>query len=286
MNFANSSNGIVRAVAFGAVSYLALSLSITGREKAFAQSALPPVTVEAPAQQRVRSAAKRSQTSISRAQRNAAGPTPRRVEPVPYVVPPTGNVGALSKPYAGGQVASGGSLGLLGNRGVMNTPFNQTSYTSQLIANQQARTIRDVLANDPSVRVVQAAGGGADSLFIRGFYFDSGDFALNGLPGIAPYYSTGANFIERVEVLKGPSAVLNGMTIGGTGASTGGAVGGTVNLITKHAPDVDITRLTGTYSSKSQLGENIDVSRRYGEHKEWGVRLNSTYSNGNTSWNR
>ena len=75
----------------------------------------------------------------------------------------------------------GGSLGLLGNRGVMNTPFNQTSYTAELIANQQARTIRDVLANDPSVRVIQAAGGGADSLFIRGFYYDSGDFALNGL---------------------------------------------------------------------------------------------------------
>jgi iron complex outermembrane receptor protein len=276
----------MRAVALSTAGYIALSLNITGREKAFAQSALPPVTVEAPAQQRARPAAKRSQTSVSRAQPNAAGSTPRREEPVPYLVPATGNVGALSRPYAGGQVASGGGLGLLGNRGVMDTPFNQTSYTAELIANQQARTIRDVLANDPSVRVVQAAGGGADSLFIRGFYFDSGDFALNGLPGIAPYYSTGANFIERVEVLKGPSAVLNGMTIGGTGASSGGAVGGTVNLITKHAPDVDITRLTGTYSSRSQFGENIDVSRRYGEHKEWGIRLNSTYANGNTPWNR
>jgi iron complex outermembrane receptor protein len=228
----------------------------------------------------------RSQTSTSRVQRRVAAPAPRRVEPVPYVTPSTGTLGAPPAPYAGGQVATGGSLGLLGNRGVMDTPFNQTNYTAQLIQNQQARTIRDVLANDPSVRVMQAAGGGADSLFIRGFYFDSGDFALNGLPGIAPYYSTGANFVERVEVLKGPSAVLNGMTVGGTGATTGGAVGGTINLITKHAPDVDITQITGTYASKSQFGEYIDVSRRYGERKEWGVRLNSTYSNGNTPWNR
>jgi iron complex outermembrane receptor protein len=168
----------------------------------------------------------------------------------------------------------------------MDTPFNQTSYTAELMQNQQARTIRDVLINDPSVRVVQAAGGGADSLFIRGFYYDSGDYALNGLYGIAPYYSTGANFVERVEVLKGPSALLNGMTVGGTGASSGGAVGGSVNLVTKHAPDFDITQLTATYVSKSQFGEQIDVSRRYGEHKEWGVRLNSSYSNGNTPWNR
>lgn len=210
----------------------------------------------------------------------------QRAAPVPYVTPSTGTLGVLPAPYAGGQVASGGGLGLLGNRGVMDAPFNQTSYTAELIQNQQARTIRDVLINDPSVRVIQAAGGGADGLFIRGFYYDSGDYALNGLSGIAPYYSTGANFIERVEVLKGPSAVLNGMTVGGTGASSGGAVGGSVNLVTKHAADIDITQLTATYVSKSQFGQQIDVSRRYGEHKEWGVRLNSTYSNGNTPWNR
>ncbi|WP_235782660.1 TonB-dependent receptor [Bradyrhizobium murdochi] len=276
----------MRAVSLGAVSYLALSLDFAGGSSAFAQN-LPPVTVDAPSQQRARPApARRTQTSTSRVQRRVAAPAPRRVEPVPYATPSTGTIGALPAPYAGGQVATGGGLGLLGNRGVMDTPFNQTSYTAELIANQQARTIRDVLANDPSVRVVQAAGGGADTLFIRGFYLDSGDYLLNGLAGIAPYYSTGANFIERVEVLKGPSALLNGMTVGGQGVTSGGAVGGTVNLITKHAPDVDITRITGTYVSKSQFGEHIDVSRRYGEHKEWGVRLNSTYSNGNTPWNR
>ncbi|MFX6888152.1 hypothetical protein ABTH62_20235, partial [Acinetobacter baumannii] len=74
------------------------------------------------------------------------------------------------------------------------------------------------------------------------------------------------------------------MTIGGTGATAGGSVGGAVTLITKHAPDVDITRITGTYVSQSQFGEHIDVSRRYGDHKEWGVRFNSTYTNGNTPW--
>ncbi len=277
---------VVRAVSLSAVSYLALSLGLASGERAFAQSNLPPVTVDAPSQQRARPAPQRSQTSSSRTQRRAAAPAPRRVEPVPYVTPSTGTLGAPPAPYAGGQVATGGSLGLLGNRSVMDTPFNQTNYTAQLIANQQARTIRDVLANDPSVRVVQAAGGGADTLFIRGFYYDSGDFGLNGLYGIAPYYSIGANFIERVEVLKGPSAVLNGMTTGGTGVSSGGAVGGSINLITKHAPDVDITQFTSTYVSKSQFGGQMDVSRRYGEHKEWGVRLNSTYSNGNTPWNR
>ncbi|MFH1340999.1 MAG: TonB-dependent siderophore receptor [Pseudomonadota bacterium] len=286
MTYRIARRNVMRALSLGAVSYLALSLDLASGQRAFAQGNLPPVTIDAPTQQRARPTVRRSQTSARRVQRRVAAPAPRRVEPVPYLTPSTGTLGAPPAPYAGGQVATGGSLGLLGNRGVMDTPFNQTSYTAELIANQQARTIRDVLANDPSVRVIQAAGGGADGLFIRGFYYDSGDYSLNGLAGIAPYYSTGANFIERVEVLKGPSALLNGMTVGGTGVSSGGAVGGSINLITKHAPDVDITRLTSAYVSKSQFGGNIDVSRRYGEHKEWGVRLNSAYSNGNTPWDR
>jgi iron complex outermembrane receptor protein len=287
MTYEVAARNVVRIVSLGAVSYLALSLDVSsGVRKAFAQGNLPPVTVDAPTKPKARQTNQKPRTSASSAQRRVAAPAPRRTEPVPYLTPSTGTLGAPPAPYAGGQVASGGSLGLLGNRSVMDTPFNQTSYTAELIKNQQARTIRDVLINDPSVRVVQAAGGGADSAFIRGFYYDSGDFGLNGLYGIAPYYSTGANFVERVEVLKGPSAVLNGMTTGGTGVSSGGAVGGSINLITKHAPDIDITQLTATYASKSQFGENIDVSRRYGEHKEWGVRLNSTYSNGDTPWDR
>ncbi|XUM21767.1 TonB-dependent siderophore receptor [Bradyrhizobium oligotrophicum S58] len=274
-------------MSLGLVSSLALTLNVGGVQPAFAQTKLPDVTVDAP-KPKVRQTASRPQATATRTaqQRRVAPRNLPPTAPVAYVTPSTGTVGAPPSPYAGGQVASGGGLGLLGNRGVMNTPFNQTSFTSQLIQNQQARTIRDVLINDPSVRTTQAAGGGADGLFIRGFFYDSGDYALNGLAGIAPYYSTGANFIERVELLKGPSALLNGMTVGGTGAASGGAVGGSVNLITKHASDVDITQLTGTFVSKSQFGEQIDVSRRYGEHKEWGVRLNSSYANGNTPWNR
>lgn len=283
-----SAKTIVSIASLGAVSYFVVSVDSSGVIQAARaqQPSLPPVTIVAP-KPKVRQTAKRSQPrTASPVQRRVAAPAPHQAAPVPYVVPSTGTVGTVPPVYAGGQVAAGGSLGMLGNRSVMDTPFNQTSYTAELMENQQARTIRDVLANDPSVRAVQPAGGGADGLFIRGFFYDSGDYGLNGLYGIAPYYSTRTNFVERVEVLKGPSALLNGMTVGGTGVASGGAVGGAVNLITKHATDLDITRITGTYVSQSQFGANVDLGRRYGEHKEWGVRLNSTYSNGNTPWNR
>ena len=102
-------------------------------------------------------------------------------------------------------------------------------------------------------------------------------WALNGLYGIAPYYSTATNFLERVEVLKGPSALLNGMP-------PAGAIGGSINLITKQAPDFPITQLTTTYQSRSQIGTQVDVARRFGERKEFGVRFNGGYRNGHTDY--
>ena len=58
----------------------------------------------------------------------------------------------LAPVHAGGQVAAGGGLGLLGNVDLGNAPFSQTSYTSALIEDQQATTLGDVLDNMPSVR--------------------------------------------------------------------------------------------------------------------------------------
>ncbi|ANW03881.1 TonB-dependent receptor [Bradyrhizobium icense] len=278
MTYQVAARNVVRAVSLGAVSYLALSLDFAGGPNAFAQN-LPPVTVDAPSQQRARPAPRRSQTSTSRVQRRVAAPAPRRAEPVPYVTPSTGALGAPPPPYAGGQVATGSQLGFLGNRGVMNTPFNQVSYTAQLMQNQQARTVADVLFNDPSVRSKTPAGNGVDGLYIRGFYYDSGDYAMNGLYGMAPAYSTSANYLDRVEVLKGPGVMLGGMP-------PAGAIGGSINLVTKRAPDYDITQLTGVYISKSQFGAFIDVARRYGEHKEFGIRFNGGGRGGQTAIDR
>lgn len=270
------SKKIRHAILLGAVSYIAFSLEIP-TPAAAQSSTLPSITVDQPKPSVRRVTRARRSTATTRAAPRRAAAAPRAVEPVRYLAPSTGVLGTTPAPYAGGQVATGGQLGLLGNRSVMDTPFNQTSYTSQLIQNQQARTIGDVLMNDPSVRVVTPPGNGVDGLYIRGFYYDSGDYALNGLYGIAPQYSSSANYVERVEVLKGPSALLNGMP-------PSGAVGGSVNIVTKRALDVDLTQLTATYASKSQFGTNVDISRRYGENKEWGVRFNGGYANGNTAF--
>jgi iron complex outermembrane receptor protein len=56
--------------------------------------------------------------------------------------------------------------------------------------------------------------------------------------------------------------------------------------VTKTAPNYDITQLTATYASKSTFGTLVDVSRRFGEKKEWGFRFNGGYRNGNTAFDR
>ncbi|PDT38049.1 MULTISPECIES: TonB-dependent receptor [Sinorhizobium] len=191
----------------------------------------------------------------------------------------TSTIGTLPEDYAGEQVARGGRVGLLGNRDFMDTPFNITSYTAGTIENQRAKTVADVLANDSSVRSTHASGGMLDSFYIRGFPLNEGNFgevAFDGVYGVAPTYRLFTDYIERVEVLKGPTALLYGV-------SPNSSVGGTINIVPKRASDVDLTRVTTDYASDVYGGGHLDVSRRFGDQREFGVRFNGSYHGGDTA---
>lgn len=181
--------------------------------------------------------------------------------------------------YAGGQVASGGKLGLLGNQDFMDTPFNITSYTAQTIEDQQARSLSDVLIADPSVRLSSARTNINEDFSIRGFPVPSQDVALNGMYGLSPYYRVPVEMAERIEVLKGPSALLNGM-------APGGSVGGAINIVPKRAGSEPLTRFTGSYLSDSVYGGHADIGRRFGENQEFGIRFNGAYRKGDTAIDR
>lgn len=79
----------------------------------------------------------------------------------------------------------------------------------------------------------------ADAGFrIRGFDVGTRAVTFNGLQGLAPDSGNlSVAFAERVEVLKGRSALLYGM-------SPSGVVGGAVNLVPKRAGDTPLTHLT------------------------------------------
>jgi iron complex outermembrane receptor protein len=189
--------------------------------------------------------------------------------------PPQAELGAQPQPYAGGLVDRTNRVGVLGNRDYMDTPFSVTTYTEKTIQDQQAVTLIDLVAVDPTIRSIYPQGSEDDRLLIRGFPVFTRDMAFNGLYGIVPEFVVGMAGVERVEVFRGPTALLNGM-------SPRGAIGGTVNIIPKRAPDEGITQATARYVSQTQFGGQIDVGRRFGPDKELGLRVNASYIGGNT----
>ena len=180
----------------------------------------------------------------------------------------TGSQVTLTSPYTGGQVARGGRVGLFGAMNVMDTPFASTSFTEELARNQQARSVGDVLQNDPAVRVSKGFGNFQELYVIRGFPVYSDDMTYNGLYGILPRQFVAAEFLERVEVFHGATAFLNGAAPGGSG------VGGAFNLTPKRAPDAPLNRLTAGIEGDSELYLAADLASRFGADGDWGGRLN------------
>ncbi|NEV80828.1 TonB-dependent siderophore receptor, partial [Rhodopseudomonas sp. BR0C11] len=85
-----------------------------------------------------------------------------------------------------------------------------------------------------------------------------------------------AQIIERIELLKGPGALINGI-------APSGAVGGGINIVTKRATDEPFSRLTPFFMSAANYGLHLETSQRFGANKEWGVRFNGVGRNGEAS---
>ncbi|HEY3423484.1 MAG TPA: hypothetical protein VGL27_01705 [Negativicutes bacterium] len=65
-------------------------------------------------------------------------------------------------------------------------------------------------------------------------------------------------------------------------APNGGSLGGSINLVPKRAGAEPVTRFTTSFSGESQLGGHLDIGCRFGQDDRYGIRLNTSYSNGNT----
>jgi iron complex outermembrane receptor protein len=186
----------------------------------------------------------------------------------------------LPAAYAGGQVARGGRLGLLGNVDIMDTPFNATNYTQALIQDQQARSVGDVVQNDPSVRVARGFGNFQELYVIRGFAVNSDDMAYNGLYGLLPRQFVASELLERVEIFRGANSFINGAAPGG------GGIGGSVNLVPKRAPNRPLNQVTLGVESGGQAYGAFDVARRFGDGDRAGIRVNAARRQGDTAVDR
>lgn len=178
--------------------------------------------------------------------------------------------------FLDGNIANGGRLGALGEQKALDVPFNVVGYTSKLIEHQQARNLADVMKNDASVQNVRGYGNFSQGFRIRGFNLSADDIALGGLYGILPRQILPLEAVERVEVIKGSSAFLNGVPAAGSG------VGGNVNIEPKRADSQPTQRVSVDYTGRGQAGVSADVGRRFGDNEQFGVRANVVHREGET----
>ncbi|WP_295787660.1 TonB-dependent siderophore receptor [uncultured Veillonella sp.] len=177
---------------------------------------------------------------------------------------PAAESATTEETYAGGQVSRVNSIGMLGKKDFLDTPFNVTGITAETIANQQATNIIDVASNDASVSD-QTLSGASNAWNIRGFKTTQQDVQFNGVYGIAPRFYTGVEGLDRVEILKGPSAMLSGMAPNDT-------VGGVINFVPKRAGDTPVNQVTLSYGTGHQFSQQLDMARRFNDGK-YGVSL-------------
>lgn len=172
------------------------------------------------------------------------------------------------------QVSRNGSLGALGDKDAMDTPFAVKSYNEALILNQQPLTLGAVLENDPSVRTTLGFGNMSEQFVIRGFNLFGEDIAIDGLFGVTPRQLVSPELYDQVQILNGASAFLFGAAPGGS------ALGGTVNLTPKRAKDRDTNRLTANWLSDKHFGGAFDFGRRFGPDGAFGARINGAFRSG------
>src|SRR5690606_27478815 len=73
----------------------------------------------------------------------------------------------------------------------------------------------------------------------------------------------------RVEVFRGASAFLNGAAPGGSG------IGGSINVVPKRAGNDPLAQVTVGTESGGHHQVGVDLSRRFGEAKAAGLRVNA-----------
>ena len=139
--------------------------------------------------------------------------------------------------------------------------------TAEQIADQSLRSIADVLYLVPGASV-NSGEGNRDTVVLRG-NSSTADFFVDGVRDDVQYFRDLYN-VDRVEVLKGPNAMIFGR----------GGGGGVVNRVIKRSTPSDFENFALSGDSESGFRLTADVN----EHLDQavGVRINGLYENGDS----
>jgi iron complex outermembrane receptor protein len=202
------------------VSAGALTLALTSLTAA--QQSLPTIDVGAVQQQRQGSA----RPALS------GGAPSTLASPSPPASPAPGSLAyRLSTPRAQGYVVTSATTGTKDNTPIMQTPASVQVVPQAVIEDQKVTRVQEALENVSGVLPNQSIGSGT-GFIIRGFS-DQRTMFRNGLlatsaSGFRSDFDS-AN-VERIEVLKGPAAMLYGRM----------EPGGLINIVTKRPLDTPL----------------------------------------------
>jgi len=159
----------------------------------------------------------------------------------------------------------------IGKAGIapMDLPQSVSSVNKEVLDRQQSASLGDVVKNFNGVYVMGTTGGYQEELAGRGFAYTSANTFKNGIRfnnAAMPEMSS----LERVEVMKGSSAILYGNV----------AAGGVINLVTKKPTFETGGEISMKAGSYDYYKPSVDVYGVAG--KSAAYRFNTTYQKANS----
>ncbi|WP_437883797.1 TonB-dependent siderophore receptor [Pseudomonas sp. LRF_L74] len=158
--------------------------------------------------------------------------------------------------------AKSASVSGFGEAPLLDTPASVAVVNRQLLDDQQARLLSDVLKNDASVGQSYAPIGYYENFAVRGFSLnEASSYWING-HSITGEQNVALENKEQVELLKGLSGLQSGMS----------EPGGLVNYVTKRPDDVRSVSLALNDDGERYIA--TDLGTWIGAEKQVGVRIN------------
>jgi catecholate siderophore receptor len=146
---------------------------------------------------------------------------------------------------------------------LIDTPQSITVVPSELIAQQNLLNMREILSTLPGITFGAGEGGGGygDSINLRG-YSANNDITVDGVRDSAQYSRTDPFNLEQLQLVSGANSVYAGA----------GAVGGSINIVTKQPMGEDATTVSAGVGSDGYGRLTLDAERVLGDRVS--ARLN------------
>jgi iron complex outermembrane recepter protein len=162
------------------------------------------------------------------------------------------------------------AIGALPDKKLMDLPYSITVLPKDLIENQQATSLRELIKYMPSVQIEERGGSDVGRPQTRGF---EGTVAANTrMDGLNMVATTAhpMEMFERIEVLNGLSGSLTGP------AQPAGAF----NFVLKRPTDTPLRQVTLKYDNQNSPTIFGDFGGHIGQSKKLGYRFTTLYSDG------